>query len=221
MFIGHFAVALGAKKVAPKVSLGTLFLSATFIDLLWPLFLLIGIEHVRIDPGNTAVTPLDFYDYPISHSLLAVLGWSMGFGLVYYFLRRKKRDAVVLGLGVLSHWILDLLTHRPDLPLLPWDMTRVGFGLWNSLPMTVIIEGGLFCLGLYLYLGTTSAKDRVGTWSLWAWVIFIASVYGINLLGPPPPSEQAIAFGGLAAWLFIPWAFWIDRHRQPRTSVHV
>src|SRR3989339_132004 len=117
MFIGHYAVALAAKKGAPKVSLGTLFIAAQLVDLLWPLFLLLGLEHVRIDPGNTAFTPLDFYDYPITHSLVGAVGWSMLLGGVYYGFRRERKSAVVIGLVVFSHWILDLITHRPDLPL--------------------------------------------------------------------------------------------------------
>ena len=132
MFIGHYAVALGAKKISPTVSLGTLFPASQFIDLLWPIFLLLGLEHVRIDPGNTVFTPLDFYDYPISHSLLAVLGWSLGFGLLYYAVQRSGRNALILGALVLSHWVLDFISHRPDLPLIPGMETRVGLGLWNS-----------------------------------------------------------------------------------------
>ena len=119
MFIGHFAVALGAKKAAPKVSLGTLIMAAQFVDLLWPIFLLLGIEHVRINPGDTAYTPLDFYDYPVSHSLLTGIGWAIVFGAVYYAIRRSARNAWILAACVLSHWLLDLIVHRPDLPLVP------------------------------------------------------------------------------------------------------
>lgn len=218
MFIGHFAVALASKKAAPKVSLGTLFLSVTFVDLLWPLFLILGIEHVRIDPGNTAVTPLDFYDYPVSHSLLAVLGWSVAFGGIYYLLRKEKRAALILGLGVLSHWILDFFTHRPDLPLVPWSAVKAGLGLWYSVPFTVVVEVGIFILALFWYLRTTSAKDRTGLWSFWTWVGFVTAAYAANIFGPPPPSSAAIGYGGLAGWLLLPWGYWIDRHRQMRQA---
>ena len=218
MFIGHFAVALGAKKAVPKVSLGTLILSATFLDLLWPLFLILGLEHVRIDPGNTAVTPLDFYDYPITHSLLAVLGWSVAFGLVYYAVRKEKFAAWVLGLGVLSHWVLDFFTHRPDLLLIPGESLKVGLGMWYSVPLTLVVEIGLFILGLYLYLRTTTAKDRTGIWSFWGLIVFLAVVYTANVLaglfGPPPPNAEAIGYAGLLSWLFVPWGYWIDRHRR-------
>src|SRR4051812_26563634 len=114
MFIGHFALGFAAKRVAPRVSLGTLLLSVGFLDVLWPVFLLLGWEHVRIDPGNTAVTPLDFHDYPISHSLLAATGWALLFGGVYFLLRRSRRESIILAVGVLSHWVLDFFSHRPD-----------------------------------------------------------------------------------------------------------
>ena len=119
MFLGHFGVAFGAKGAAPKTSLGTLILAALFIDLLWPTFLLLGIERVRIIPGITAVVPLDFEFYPFSHSLASVLLWSLGFGFAYRTLKHDDRGAFVLGLAVLSHWFLDAIVHRPDLPLYP------------------------------------------------------------------------------------------------------
>lgn len=106
MFLGHYGVALAAKKVAPRVSLGTMILSTQLADLLWPVFLILGLEHVRIDPGNTMVTHLDFYNYPISHSLVGLLAWSVLFGVVYYLLRRYPRGAWIVGAGVVSHWIL-------------------------------------------------------------------------------------------------------------------
>ena len=132
MFIGHFGVALAAKRVAPKTSLGTLILAAQFLDFLWAFFLLRGIEHVRIAPGFTRVSPLDFTDYPISHSLLMATVWALLFGGTYYALRRNARSALVLGAALLSHWVLDFIVHRPDLQLYPGSKVHVGLGLWNS-----------------------------------------------------------------------------------------
>ncbi len=167
MFIGHFAVGFGAKRFAPRVSLGTLFLAAQFIDLLWPTLLLFGVERVRIAPGITAFTPLDFEHYPWSHSLFMVVVWGGLFGVVYYALRRDVRASVVLAMAVLSHWLLDFFTHRPDLPL--WlDGSRVGLGLWNSVPATLVVEIGLFVCGILLYVRTTRARDAAGRWTLWA-----------------------------------------------------
>lgn len=214
MFLGHFAVALGAKKVAPKVSLGMLVASATFLDLLWPAFLLLGIEHVRIDPGNTPVTPLDFYDYPLTHSLLGAIGWSVLVGGMYYLIRKERRGSLILGLGVLSHWLLDLITHRPDLPIVPWSQVKVGMGLWYSVPATVIVELGMFLGAFWLYARSTSSRDSTGTWSLYAFAIVLLGLYAANLFGPPPPSAGAIGYAGLGAWLFVLWAFWIDHHRS-------
>jgi hypothetical protein len=214
MFIGHYAVALASKKAAPDTSLGTLFLSAQLADLLWPIFLLLGIKHLRIDPGNTAVTPLDFYDYPFSHSLVGSIVLSFASGLLYYGVRRYARGAWMVGLCVFSHWTLDAVVHRPDLPLLPGGNIYIGIGLWNSLIGTIVVELGIFLIALGLYLRTTSAQDRLGRYGLWSLVIFLVIIWLANFLGPPPPNERAIAIAGNAAWLFILWAYWIDRHRS-------
>ncbi len=215
MFIGHMAAAMGAKKVAPKTSLGTLLLATQFVDLLWPIFLVLGIEHVRINPGDTAVTPLDFYDYPISHSLLTCVGWSVLLGLVYYFLRKNTRGAWVVGLGVFSHWILDFVSHRPDLPVAPGVNTFLGLGLWYSRPATIIIEGLMFLGGITLYAKTTKASDRVGTFAFWSFIGFLVIIWMANTFGPPPPDVNALGYVGLSMWLLVAWAYWIDRHRTP------
>src|SRR5712692_4508408 len=161
MFTGHFGVALAAKKAAPRSSLGTLILAAQFIDLLWPIFLLPGLEHVRIAPGITKVSPFDFYDYPISHSLLMVVVWSVVLGGLYYAFRRYRRGPCIITLAVLSHWVLDFIVHRPDLPLWPRG-PRVGLGLWNSWPASIAVEVLFFGAGLLIYLGTTRANDNIG-----------------------------------------------------------
>jgi membrane-bound metal-dependent hydrolase YbcI (DUF457 family) len=216
VFLGHHAAGLAAKRFAPRVSLGTLFGAAMLLDLIWPLLLLGGVEHVRVDPGNTAFTPLDFYDYPYTHSLLNVIGWSIVAALVYRLARKAPwRDAVVVGVAVLSHWVLDFVTHRPDLPLWPGG-PLVGLGLWNSVAGTIIVEVALFVLALWLYLRATAAIDRTGSIALWALVVFVGLIYIANITSPPPPDARTIGFAGLAAWLFVPWGYWIDRHRRPR-----
>ena len=215
MFIGHIAVAMGAKRVAPKTSLGTLVLATQFVDLLWPIFLVLGIEHVRINPGDTVVTPLDFYDYPISHSLVTCLGWSLLFGLIYFFLKKDKMVALVLGLGVFSHWVLDFISHRPDLPVAPGMHTFLGLGLWNSRPATIIVEGVMFLGGIILFAKGTTAKDRVGTFAFWSFIAFLVIVWMANTFGPPPPDVNAIGYVGLTMWLLVAWGYWIDRHRKP------
>ena len=214
MFVGHFGAGLAAKALAPRVSLGSLFLAAQFIDLAWPTLLLLGIERVRIAPGITAVTPLDFEHYPFTHSLAAVLSWGFLFGLAYLGLKRYPRGAIVLGALVVSHWLLDLVVHRPDLPLYPGS-AKVGLGLWDSVAGTLVVELAVFGLGAAFYLRTTRAKDRTGAWALWLLLGFLLLVHLGNLLGPPPPSVAAIAWVGQAQWLLVLWGYWIDRHREP------
>ncbi len=212
MFIGHFALAFAAKRVAPKASLGTLFAACQLLDLIWPPLVLLGVERVRIDPGNTAFTPLDFVHYPWSHSMDMALFWGALFGGVYFVVRRDGATAAWLGVLVFSHWVLDWIVHRPDLPLWP-NGPKVGLGLWNSVPATLALEGGLFALGVWAYAAGTEARDRTGRVALWALVAFLAVIYAANVFGPPPPSPTAVAGAGLALWLLVAWGAWADRHR--------
>lgn len=214
MFIGHFGVGFGAKSADRKISLGTLFLAAQFLDLLWPTFLLIGIETVRIDPGNTKMTPLDFTSYPFTHSLLMVCIWGLLFGGVFWLFKKNLRGAVVLGMCVISHWLLDLFVHRPDLPLYPGDSPMLGFGLWNSIIGSTILEGLIFAVGVWLYLRATVAKNRAGLWGFWGLVGFLVLIHLGNIFGPPPPNVTAIAWAGQLQWLFVIWAYWVDRNRK-------
>jgi len=213
VFIGHYAVAMGAKRLAPKTSLGTLVAAAVFIDLLWPLLLLLGLERVRIAPGITAFTPLDFESYPISHSLLTCIGWAGAFGLVYWAAKRYPRGALITGALVLSHWGLDFVAHRPDLPLTPYGAARFGLGLWNSVAGTLIVEGTLFAAMLWIYSQATRARDAIGRWALIGFVAFLLLIYMSAAFGPLPPSVDAIAWSGHAQWLFVALAAWLDRHR--------
>lgn len=214
MFIGHFGAGFAARAVTGKVSLGTLLMAAQFIDLLWPALLLLGVEQVRILPGATTVTPLLFEHYPVSHSLLTVLCWAVAFGSVHFFLRRDSKAAFVLGSLVVSHWLLDLIVHQPDLPLYPGSTVMVGLNLWSSLSATLAIEVPLFVLGVWIYAKVTMPKDNYGKWGLWALVAFLALIYAGNLFGPPPPSVQAIAWAGQLQWLLVIWGYWLDKHRS-------
>lgn len=213
MFIGHFAVGLASKRIAPRASLGVLMAAPNLLDLLWPVFLLLGWEQVRIDPGNTAFTPLDFVSYPISHSLLTACGWGTLFALLYWLVARYVRGAVVIACSVVSHWVLDFIVHRPDLPLYPGG-PRVGLGLWNSVPAAIALEVAMYAAGAWLYLSMTRARNRVGSYALWAFLAFGLVAYVGNIMGPPPPSTRAIAVVALTLWLVPLWAWWIDRHRE-------
>ncbi len=215
MFIGHYAVAMGAKRITPRVSLGALVLGAQLADLLWPIFLLLGWERVRISPGLMAFSSLDFIHYPLTHSLLGVAIWGVILGVVYFGFTRYRTGAWVVGILVVSHWVLDAIVHRPDLPLVPWSQIRVGLGLWNSVPGTLVVELALYVTGIYLYLRTTTAQDRVGRYGFWTLVLLLLVIYLADAFGPPPPSVRAIAIVGLAGWLVVLWAYWADAHRVP------
>ncbi|HEX6178346.1 MAG TPA: metal-dependent hydrolase [Thermoanaerobaculia bacterium] len=215
MFIGHPAAGFAAKRIAPQVSLGILVLAPILLDVIWPVFLLLGIEHVRIDPGNTAFTPLDFYDYPWTHSLLMAIVWSVIAYVVYRAWKRDSRGAVVVGVLVLSHWVLDFIVHRPDLPLYPGG-PKVGLGLWNSVPGTVAVELPIYAIGVAIYISMTRPLDRAGTVGMWSLVILLLVIYAGNFTSPPPDNVQAIAFVGLLQILFPIWAWWFDRHRAVR-----
>lgn len=216
MFIGHFAVGFGAKKLAPAISLGTLFLAAQLADLVWPNLVLLGIERVDIRPGATAVTPLDFVSYPYSHSLVALLAWALALAALFVFLRRASiASGVVLAGLVLSHWVLDVISHRPDMPVTLAGPGRLGFGLWNSVAATLVVEMTMFASGIVLYLQSTQPIDRTGRWALWSLVACLLLVNLGNLFGPPPPSSAAIAWADQGMWLLVAWGYWIDRHRAP------
>ena len=212
VFIGHFGIALAAKRVAPQTSLGVLVLSAQFLDFIWPIFLLLGIEHVRIAPGITKVSPLDFYDYPISHSLVMAVVWSAVVGGIYYGAHHYARGAIVAALAVLSHWVLDLIVHRPDLPLWPGG-PRVGLGIWNSWTATICAETLIYAFGVWIYASSTRARDPIGGYAFWALVVFLFFGWALTLVAGPPPSVRSLGWGALAMWLTVPWGWWADKHR--------
>jgi membrane-bound metal-dependent hydrolase YbcI (DUF457 family) len=214
MFIGHFGLGFGAKRAAPAVSLGTLFTACQFADLLWPTLLLLGYERVEVQQGATLMTPLNFLSYPYSHSLLALCAWGVLFGVAYSVIRQGRiRPAVTIALLVVSHWFLDYVTHLPDLPLTLHGSTRVGLGLWNSVPGTLAAEFALFGIGLAIYLRATKARDRAGSIGLWSLVAFLVIVYIAATFGPPPPTPAAIAWSAQAMWLIVLWGYWVDKHR--------
>jgi membrane-bound metal-dependent hydrolase YbcI (DUF457 family) len=214
MFIGHFALGFAAKRAAPRLSLAALFAAAQLADLIWPFLLAAGAEQVRIVPGITAFTPLDFVSYPYSHSLLALALWGFLFGGICAVIVRDRRVMVVVAALVVSHWVLDWVTHRPDLPLYPGS-AKVGLGLWNSVPATIAVETVMFVVGVWMYAHATRAKDVIGRRAFAAFVGFLLAAYAANL-GPPPPSITALVIAAIAgAAVIILWAWWFDRHRLP------
>jgi len=214
MFIGHFAVGFAAKRAAPQVSLGALILAPAFLDVLWPVFLLTGLETVRVVPTPDPFLALDLHDFPYSHSLVMSIVWSVLFGGVWLAVTRDRRASVVLGALVFSHWVLDWVTHAPDMPLWPGSTTYVGLGLWRSVVSTLVVECTMFVAGVAIYTTTTRPRDRIGTIAWWSLVALLLIFYLSSLLGPPPPSQTAIGIVGLTAAIgLFALAAWADRHR--------
>jgi len=214
MFVGHIALALAAKRVAPRTNLGLLALGAQWADTLWPALVLIGVEQVKIRPGVTVMTPLDFVSYPWSHSLLMLAVW----GVLAYIAYRAgggQRAAVVLGALVVSHWVLDVVTHRPDMPLVPFGGPRLGLGLWNHPAAELLLEGGMYAGGAWIYFRSTRPRDAIGRWAVPALLLTLGAIWLGASFGPPPPSVDAVAWSGLIGWLFFAWAWWGDAHREP------
>jgi hypothetical protein len=217
MFIGHIALALAAKRATPRVSLAMLLVAAQWADMLWPALVAIGVEQVRIDPGNTAFTPLNFVSYPYSHSLVALVAWGIAIGAVYRGIAGGRRTFLILAALVVSHWVLDYVTHRPDVPLYPGGV-KLGLGLWNSIPATLTIEAAMYVAGLAIYLRSTRARDAVGRWAFLALAAMLPMLWIAAAFGPPPPSVDALWMTALiGAALFTLWAWWADRHRYVAT----
>ena len=196
MFIGHFAVGFAAKRWAPRTSLATLMLAPLLADVLWPVLVLAGVEKVRIVPGFTAMNALALDDFPWSHSLLMDLVWASLLGALVARGPGGRRSGVVVGIGVVSHWVLDWITHAPDMPLWPGG-PEFGLGLWNSVPGTMIVESLMFAVGVWLYLGATRARDGIGAVALWALVALLALTYAAGPFLAPPPSVRAVVVSGL------------------------
>jgi hypothetical protein len=218
MFIGHFAVGFAAKRFAPRTSLALLLAAPLLSDLLWPVFLLLGWEQMRVDPGNTRFTPIDLVYFPWSHSLLMSVFWATVFALVYHLTARYWPGTIVIGIGVVSHWVLDWVTHRPDMPLYPGG-PRYGLGLWNSIPGTMVVEIAMLTGGVWLYLRTTSARDRIGLYAFVAYVSLLLVLYiGDRFSGAPPTASDIVWTGIPAEVVLLSWAWWFDRHRALRSE---
>jgi hypothetical protein len=218
MFIGHFAVGFASKRFAPRTNLAVLLAAPLLLDILWPFFVLFGWEQVRIDPGNTAFTPFDFVSYPWSHSLAMSMVWASLFAAIYFLVTRYAAGAMIVWIGVVSHWVLDWISHGPDMPLYPGG-PRLGLGLWNSIPATMVVELVLFAGGLILYVMATRARDRIGRYAFIAYTVLLLMAYLSDRLGGAPPSSingDVIVPAIIAEAVLLPWAWWFDRHRALR-----
>jgi|SRR5262245_716049 len=215
MFVGHLALGFAAKRVTPRVSLAVLLTASQVADVLWPILLALGLEQVRIDPGNTAFTPLDFISYPWSHSLVMLMVWGVVTGATYRTVAGQNgRVFRVLAALVVSHWILDWITHRPDMPIYPGG-PNYGLGMWNSVALTMVVEGAMFAAGVWIYVRTTRPRDAIGRWAFAALIAVLLLAYAANAAASPPPSVNAIIFGAMiGAALMTAWSWWADHHRE-------
>ena len=212
MFVGHYGVSFAAKKVEQSIPLWVLFLAVQFLDVLWASFVLLGIEKVRIVPGITATNSLDLYYMPYTHSLVAALFWSCAVGLVYQLVARpsRRQASVIIGLAVFSHWILDLIVHRPDLPLYDNTTAKVGLGLWNAPALAFGLEAALLFGGIWLCLRGRLARS----FATLGFGVLMLGIQAYIFFGPPPTSDRAIASTALIAYAVFAVAIWWLQDRR-------
>ncbi len=214
MFVGHYAVGLATKQLAPRTSLGALIAAPILVDLLWPIFLLIGWEQVSIEPNPNPFLRLQFDSYPISHGLVAVIAWATLFASIYFGVARYLIGAVTIWFSVVSHWLLDYVVHRPDLPLYAGGSRLVGLGLWNHPRIAVAVELVMLAAGILIYMRATRAKNAVGNYGFWLFVLALVGLYAAVAFAPPPSTVKKLAIGAMFSWLFVAWAWWLDRNRE-------
>lgn len=210
MFVGHIGVALASKKISPSTSLVWFILAANLVDLLWPILLLAGVESVRIAPGHTAFTPFEFTHYPWTHSLVTGIALGAILGHIAYMSGVPRPRAAIIALLVPSHWVLDFITHVPDLPLWPGG-AEYGLGLWRSIGGTLAVEGALWVAAIALYLGARRPRGLNGQVAFWSFIALNTFMWASGPFQPPPPDERSLAWFGLMGWIVVPWAWWIER----------
>jgi membrane-bound metal-dependent hydrolase YbcI (DUF457 family) len=216
MFIGHYGPALAIKALRPAMPLWLLFIAVQLVDVAWAVLVLLGIEKVRIVPGITASNPLDLYYMPYTHSLVGAVLWSLAAIVLCKPLPdvRMWRTAAWIGLAVFSHWILDWLVHRPDLPLYG-DTLKVGLGLWNHPVLALLLEAALLFGGMALYLRRTTAINAIGRLGPPILAVLMLAIQCYVFFGPPPSSPAAAAITALISYaVFAAVAEWLDRRRQ-------
>ncbi|KAA3633518.1 MAG: hypothetical protein DWP97_08970 [Calditrichaeota bacterium] len=220
MFIGHYGVGFALKKFDSILSLGWLFIAVQLVDIFWTILIFFGIERVEIVPGITEANPLDFVYYPFTHSLVAFIIWSLIVGLIVYFGKiksslSKKSLSLLLGFGVFSHFILDLLVHRPDIPLMGTDSIKLGIGLWNYSALAYILEMVIFIGGVFIYFKSKKQFIKSKKIGLYIFTILLLVINLANLYGPPPENTQMIAVVGFISYiLFASFGFWVDSEKK-------
>ena len=215
MFAGHYGPSFLAKRLAPIVSLWLLFLAVQLLDVAWAIFVFLGVERVRIVPGFTATNALDLYYMPYTHSLPGALAWAAAAGIAYRLLTGSGQAAVVVGGAVFSHWPLDLLVHRPDLPL--YDNTaKVGLGLWDYPYLTLLIEAALLFAAMASYLARSRPITNRARYAIPAFGLAIVLMQAGMLFSPPPSSDRAMAATALLAYAGLAATIgWLESGRAP------
>ena len=217
MFVGHYGVSFAAKRADASIPLWVLFLAVQWLDVIWAPLVLIGVESVRIVPGFTASNPLDLYYMPYTHSLVAALLWSAAAAGAYHLWHRASaRTSNLVGLAVLSHWILDFVVHRPDLPL--YDNTaKVGLGLWDQPALAFGLEAALLLGAMAVFLlGQPTRRTAIIAFS-----VVMLAIQAYVFFGPPPASPAAAAWTALVAYGVFARIIWFLADRPftvPATS---
>lgn len=219
MFAGHYAPAFAAKALKRPPSLGAAFVAVQLVDFAWAGFILTGVEHARITPGYLALSDLELYDMPWTHSLVAALAWSVLAAIIYALLDRKSGlpAAIAIGALVFSHWVLDLIVHAPDLALYPGGAERFGFALWDNPPLWALAEIGLFALCFVIYLRSTQPNGAAGRFAPWLVAGLMMAVLAFEKLGPGQGDIKGAAASALGAYVvFAALGFWLDRVRSAK-----
>jgi len=219
MFVGHYGPSFAGKALKKSIPLWVLFGAVQLLDVFWSIFVLLGIEKVRIVPGITKTNPLDLYYMPYTHSLDGAMVWALAAGIAFWLFRRAEgwRNAAVVFVAVFSHWILDLIVHRPDLPLYD-NSLKTGLGLWNFPVMALALELAVLFGGMYFYLSRTEAITSGGRYGMVVFGLVMTCVQVVVFFGPPPSSDRAAAITALALYLvFAAAAYWLEKKRVPKT----
>lgn len=219
MLVGHYAVGLLAKSVEPQTSLGTFVMAAMFADFAWCFFMMAGTEHVQFTSGMGAGNYFNATNIAMSHSLLMNAVWATLFATAYFLRRRHPRGAFIIFLAVLSHWLLDFISHRPDMLVMPGTHAYFGLGLWTSIPATLIVEGGFWMLAIIMYARVTRPRNGAWRYVFWSGIVLLTLVWYSNIAGPPPRNPTTAPLASLAFFsLSVAWAYWVNRLRPAQPA---
>ena len=217
MFVGHYAASLALKRFEKRASLGVLFLAVQFVDIVFFPLVLLGIERLNVVENFTQSTHFELVYMPYTHSLVAFLIWSgLAYALFRWVIVKSHSVAVVVALAVMSHWLLDVIVHTPDMPLWSDASLKLGFGLWNNAIATYVLEAALLLAGLWLYMRSTKAVTKTGKYGMGIFVVLLLLINIANIFGPlGNDSKLALAVSALTAYfLFAAVAFWLDKNRS-------